>query len=49
MKKYNVYQHFYFFNIPIASIAEDKEGNIWFGTEKGVSYYDGKIFVKFTN
>ena len=30
------------------SILEDKAGNIWFGTEGGLSHYDGKYFTNFT-
>jgi len=29
-------------------IYEDKAGNIWFGTEDGVSKYDGKLFTRIT-
>lgn len=29
-------------------IAEDKNGNIWFGTEHGASQYDGQKFTHFT-
>ena len=32
----------------VVSIAEDKEGNIWFGTHAGASKYDGKTFTNFT-
>jgi ligand-binding sensor domain-containing protein len=28
----------------VTCIYEDKAGNIWFGTEAGVSRYDGKSF-----
>lgn len=31
----------------IFSIAEDKQGNLWFGTDAGVSRYDGKTFTEF--
>ena len=30
------------------SILEDSNGNLWFGTNGGVSMYDGKIFTHFT-
>ena len=29
-------------------ILEDKGGNIWIGTMKGVLRYDGKTFARFT-
>ena len=32
----------------IMSILEDKNGNIWIGTETGVSRYDGNSFTHFT-
>jgi len=33
----------------IKSILEDKNGNLWFGTEEGgVSKYDGETFIHFT-
>ncbi len=32
----------------VGAIYEDKTGNIWFGTEGGVSRYDGKTFRNFT-
>lgn len=32
----------------VASIAEDKAGNMWFGTHSGLSKYDGKTFTNFT-
>jgi sugar lactone lactonase YvrE len=32
----------------VRSIAEDKNGNLWFGTDGGVSKYDGKSFTTFT-
>ena len=35
--------------IIVLSIAEDKRGNLWFGTAGGgVSRYDGKTFTTFT-
>jgi ligand-binding sensor domain-containing protein len=35
-------------NDRVGNIYEDKKGNIWFGTENGVSRYDGKSFQNFT-
>jgi ligand-binding sensor domain-containing protein len=35
-------------NNRVTSIYEDKKGDIWFGTEGGVSRYDGKTFQNFT-
>jgi len=35
-------------NNRVPNIYEDKNGNIWFGTEGGASYYDGKSFRNFT-
>jgi ligand-binding sensor domain-containing protein/serine phosphatase RsbU (regulator of sigma subunit) len=32
----------------IHSITEDKEGDLWFATDKGACRYDGKAFVSFT-
>ncbi len=32
----------------IASISEDRQGNLWFGTTAGVYRYDGKEFTNFT-
>ena len=32
----------------VYAIAEDEEGNLWFGTNKGVSRYDRKNFTSFT-
>ena len=32
----------------VFSIAEDRQGNLWFGTRDGVSRYDGKSFTTFT-
>ena len=32
----------------VKSILEDKSGNLWFGTDGGVSKYDGKSFTHFT-
>ncbi|MGV3686599.1 MAG: ligand-binding sensor domain-containing protein [Daejeonella sp.] len=29
----------------VLSIMEDKEGDLWFGTDSGVSHYDGKTFT----
>ncbi|WP_373550024.1 two-component regulator propeller domain-containing protein [Haliscomenobacter sp.] len=34
-------------NGQIFGIMEDKQGNIWFGTERGVCHYDGKTFKYF--
>jgi len=30
------------------SVFQDREGNLWFGTNSGVSRYDGKTFTTFT-
>lgn len=35
-------------NDTVNTIYEDKAGNIWFGTDEGVSRYDGKSFQNFT-
>ncbi|MBK6381116.1 MAG: hypothetical protein IPF72_16110 [Chitinophagaceae bacterium] len=32
----------------IFSVAEDKTGNLWFGTWGGVSKYDGQAFTNYT-
>ncbi len=32
----------------VESILEDKNGNLWFGTDGGVSKYDGELFTHFT-
>ena len=32
----------------VYSILEDHEGNLWFGTDGGVSKYDGQRFTNFT-
>ncbi len=32
----------------VFSLAQDKEGYLWFGTRGGVSKYDGKVFTNFT-
>jgi ligand-binding sensor domain-containing protein len=32
----------------IHATAEDKQGNIWFGTDRGVVQYDGKVFRSYT-
>jgi ligand-binding sensor domain-containing protein/two-component sensor histidine kinase len=32
----------------VRSIAEDRQGNIWFGTNNGVSCYNGRSFTNFT-
>ncbi|MFM2206884.1 MAG: hypothetical protein RL213_859, partial [Bacteroidota bacterium] len=32
----------------VRSIIEDRSGNIWFGTDAGISKYDGKNFTHFT-
>ena len=32
----------------VRELAEDKSGNLWFGTDGGVSKYDGKQFTNFT-
>lgn len=34
-------------NDRVTNIYEDKTGNVWFGTESGVSRYDGKSFRNF--
>ncbi len=36
-----------FFN-QIFGITEDRDGNIWFGTARGVCRYDGQSFNRFT-
>jgi ligand-binding sensor domain-containing protein len=36
-------------SVQIFGIAEDRAGNIWVGTEKGVSRYDGKSFINFAD
>ena len=33
--------------IPTCSILQDKEGNIWFGTEKGLAVYSDGTFVEY--
>jgi ligand-binding sensor domain-containing protein len=35
-------------NNRVSCIYEDKRGNVWFGTDSGVSRYDGKSFQLFT-
>tara|TARA_B100000809_G_scaffold1942_1_gene2255 strand:- start:7586 stop:9826 length:2241 start_codon:yes stop_codon:yes gene_type:complete len=35
-------------NNTVLSIAEDKSGNMWFGTNGGVSKYDGESFMNYT-
>lgn len=35
--------------VSIHAIAEDKQGNIWFGTEHGVVKYDGSTFNSYTD
>ncbi|MBC7951023.1 MAG: regulator [Rhodospirillaceae bacterium] len=32
----------------VYSIVQDKDGGVWFGTNHGASYYDGKAFVNYT-
>jgi len=32
----------------VYSIIEDRDGNLWFGTNRGVSRYDGEKFTSFT-
>ena len=32
-------------NVNVAAILEDREGYLWFGTEEGVSRYDGDSFA----
>ncbi|HCX76111.1 MAG TPA: hypothetical protein DHU93_12695, partial [Algoriphagus sp.] len=32
----------------VRSISEDKDGNIWFGTDRGASLWDGKRFKTYT-
>ena len=32
----------------IASMVEDKKGNMWFGTSSGLSRFDGKTFQCFS-
>ncbi|MVM37900.1 transcriptional regulator [Spirosoma sp. HMF3257] len=36
-------------NNRVTSVYEDKAGSIWFGTEGGLSRYDGKMFRNFTS
>jgi ligand-binding sensor domain-containing protein len=31
----------------VRGIVEDKEGNVWFGTEGGVTKYGGESFTNF--
>jgi len=33
--------------LAVREIVEDQKGNVWFGTEGGVSKYDGKTFTNF--
>jgi ligand-binding sensor domain-containing protein len=33
-----------FINTSVFAINEDKNGNLWFGTDQGVYKYDGKTF-----
>jgi ligand-binding sensor domain-containing protein len=33
----------------VYSIAQDKDGGVWFGTNHGVSHYDGKRFVNYSH
>ncbi len=33
----------------VTSIAQDKQGNLWFGTDRGASMYDGTSWHIFTN
>jgi len=33
----------------VNAIGQDREGALWFGTYRGVSRYDGKEFITFTN
>ena len=35
-------------DVDVQAILEDREGYLWFGTETGVSRYDGESFVTFT-
>ena len=35
-------------NIWVWSVFQDQEGYIWFGTESGVSQYDGRSWTTFT-
>ena len=32
----------------VSTIFQDRDGFIWFGTNKGISRYDGKKFINFT-
>ena len=33
--------------VPTCSILQDKQGNIWFGTEKGLAVYSDGVFVEY--
>ena len=36
-----------FINNSVFAINEDKNGNLWFGTDQGISKYDGKVFKNY--
>ena len=36
------------FGNSVHAIAEDKNGNIWFGTDHGAIKYDGNVFISYT-
>ncbi len=33
----------------VQTIFEDKKGNLWFGTDQGMSRYDGEYFMNFSH
>jgi len=35
-------------DVSVYSILQDREGHLWFGTDGGVSRYDGQVWTKFT-
>ena len=36
-------------NLSVSSIVEDRDGFLWFGTQGGLNYYDGKKFTAIRN
>ena len=38
-----------FGGVAVRGIVEDKSGNVWFGTERGLTKYDGKSFTNFSS